>query len=246
MAYRKVILHYHLFKNAGSSLDGALKLYFRDGTWVTKEFSQNLKKNAEDLRSWILAEKEAVCFSTHSGFLPTPVIDNTDILPIIFVRHPLDRIVSAYSFEKTQGGNSFGAVLARNTSLGGYIETRLSLHNDRQCRNFHTHRFAKMLDTNKYSEIEASIKAVDMLPFIGVVEQYDSSLSKLENWLKTEGFDDIKLQKMHVNASRKTKISLEKKIENIRSNIGEEIYEKLQNANKDDIEFYEYVTSLKT
>ena len=47
---RTIILHYHLFKNAGTSIDAILKDNF-DEKWVTREFeSSNSNKNmASDL-----------------------------------------------------------------------------------------------------------------------------------------------------------------------------------------------------
>jgi hypothetical protein len=78
-------------------------------------------------------------FFTPFGILLVSQLKDSLVLPVIFVRHPIDRIMSAYSFESKQTSESFGAVLARNTTLGGNIETRLSMPNDTQCRNFQSY-----------------------------------------------------------------------------------------------------------
>ena len=39
---RKLVLHYHFFKNAGTSLDTAFKRALKDGEWVTREFPRSL------------------------------------------------------------------------------------------------------------------------------------------------------------------------------------------------------------
>jgi hypothetical protein len=49
---KTVFLHYHLFKNAGASLDAALKENFSDADneWVTKEFPAQPTKNREQVK----------------------------------------------------------------------------------------------------------------------------------------------------------------------------------------------------
>ena len=47
---KTVILHYHLFKNAGTSLDAAFKENFSEesGEWVTKEFPAQPSQNSAE------------------------------------------------------------------------------------------------------------------------------------------------------------------------------------------------------
>jgi hypothetical protein len=117
-------------------------------------------------------------FSSHTAILPIPIIKEVKVIPVIFMRHPIDRMASAYSFESKQGGDGFGPVLARNTNLAGYIETRLALGHDQQCRDFHAHRFAAMLGEKQGDEATRAKMAVKQLPFVGLVE---NSLNHLNN-----------------------------------------------------------------
>ncbi len=241
MERRKVILHYHLFKNAGTSLDSSLKENFKGVEWATKEFPNNHKLNQSQLAEWIENSGETKCYSSHTAQFPPPKFDDIDVLPIVFVRNPLDRIASAYSFEKRQGGNSFGAVLARNTDFRGYIETRLALNKDRQCRNFHTYRLAMMIGEDQGKELERAVKAVDYLPYVGVVESYNQSLNLLEGWLQAEGFSDISIKAVEKNVSRNPKKSLSEKLDQMKDILGNECFDSLVLANNDDIKLYDYV-----
>ncbi|MEP1869056.1 MAG: hypothetical protein ABJJ44_05975, partial [Paraglaciecola sp.] len=162
------IFHYHLFKNAGTSLDASFKENFSGDEWVTNEFPAQPAKNRDLARQWISENPQALCFSSHTAFLPPPNIEGRKLLPVIFVRHPIDRIASAYSFEKKQGGDGFGSVLARNTDIKGYCESRLALGYDRQCKNFHVDRFSDMFPPAFDSELERALKALDVLPFVGL------------------------------------------------------------------------------
>lgn len=239
---RKVILHYHLFKNAGTSLDAAFKENFSEaeGEWVTKEFPNQPAANREQVRQWILDNEQAKCFSSHTALLPQPNYADIEVFPVIFVRHPIDRIASAYSFEKKQGAETFGSVLARNTDLKGYIETRLALPHDRQCRNFHAHRFTynNLGPIDNSSAIE---KGLEKLPFVGLVEKYEQSLELLQNKLEEFGFQNISFRALKQNVSQDIKLTIEEKVEKVKKQIGEELFGKLLAENEIDFELYELV-----
>lgn len=235
---RKVILHYHLFKNAGTSLDAAFKENFKGDEWVTEEFLGQPVKNREMVKQWIIDNPQAKCFSSHTAILPPPRIEGIEVLPVIFMRHPIDRIASAYEFEKKQGGDGFGAVLARNTDFKGYVETRLALPTDRQCRNFHIQRFATMFGEKQGDEFTRAKMAMDNLPFVGVVEDFSGSLGKLEDWLKQEGFEGLKIRPIEKNVSRDNRAPLDEKIERIENELGKKISQRLHDANINDIKIY--------
>lgn len=241
---RTVIFHYHLFKNAGTSLDAAFQENFAEGEWVTKEFSNNPKENREAVTQWILDNPEAKCFSSHTALLTSIKIEGVKVIPVIFIRQPFDRIASAYSFENKQGADGFGSVLARNTDLKGYIDVRLSLIHDRQCRNFHTLRFSHMYGGSINSEIEGAKKALTELPFVGIVEEYNESLIKLESLLKDEGFTNLQLKPVERNVSRNIRKPIEEKISELKNKIGAEVFKKLTEANRDDIELYNLAIEL--
>ncbi len=236
---RKVILHYHLFKNAGTSLDAAFKENFSEekGEWVTKEFPNQPAANREQVRQWILDNPQAKCFSSHTALLPLPKFEDIEVFPVIFVRHPIDRIASAYSFEKKQGADTFGSVLARNTSLKGYIETRLSLKNDKQCRNFHAQHFRIEQPANSKQSVS---DILGELPFIGLVEQYGDSLEVLNRLLKEFGFKNLTLNAFNQNVSRENSM-LKDKMEMIKSTVSEDFYDKLKAINELDFVIYQLI-----
>ncbi|WP_092224848.1 sulfotransferase family 2 domain-containing protein [Desulforhopalus singaporensis] len=235
---RTVILHYHLFKNAGTSLDATFRDNLGDQGWVTKEFPPQRPKNRAEVAVWLQENRTARCFSSHTAMMPPPLIEGLRVLPVIFVRHPLDRIASAYFFEKNQASDTFGAVLARNTSLAGYIETRLALPHDRQCRNFHVERFASFFDETEGGELERAKRALAALPFFGVVEKYDESLARLQAWLRQDGFGELELEAMKKNVSQRTSKKLCDKLNSLEEAVGKKLYAKLKEVNTPDLEFY--------
>lgn len=233
---RVVIFHYHLFKNAGTSLDALFRERFGSG-WATREFPPGRAENRRAVTEWVASSAETTCFSSHTAQLPPPSIPGIAIIPAIFVRHPLDRIASAYSFERKQGDAGFGSTLARNTTLRGYIETRLAIPGDRQCRNFHTSKFARMFDHDE-PELMRALRALKELPFVGLVEEFEESLRRVQALLIAEGFENIDLQPVRRNVSAARADSLDARLEAMADDLGRDCYAELEQANADDLEFY--------
>ena len=239
---RKVILHYHLFKNAGTSVDALLKTSFPD-RWVTTEFDTSRHgANIDEVGRWVLREHDAVAFSSHTALLPPPKLPELEVFPIVFVRHPIDRIASAYAFERAQAGATFGSTLARNTSLGGYIEVRLARPEDRQCRNFQVARLAQMFKGATRDEAARALQALDGPLFVGLVEKFDASIRKLVEWLSPH-FPDFRHQPVARNVTRDRTAPLEEKLEQIRAEIGDSCYAQLLEANSADMALFDVVWS---
>lgn len=236
---RKIIFHYHLFKNAGTSLDVLLKKNFPN-SWVSKEFTGTASTRREAVISWILRETDVVSFSSHTAAPLQAEIEDIEVFPISFVRHPIDRIASAYTFERKQGYDTFGPTLARNTSLGGYIDIQLSLGYDSQCRNFLLQHFSSFSDAIDQDRETRAVKVVDTLPFIGLVEEYTESIEKLAMWLKPH-FPEFQPIVFEANVTREISVPLEERLSQIRQEIGPDLYQKVIDANKADFILYERV-----
>jgi hypothetical protein len=174
---RTVILHYHLFKNAGTSLDRILKNSFPKH-WVTKEFSQSGGDNSAEQRDWILENPDAVAFSTHTGAGPVPVIDGVKIISIMLLRDPIARIESAYRFERQQNSDSFGAQLAKSLDFEEYVMSRLNIPGDMQCRNFQTDRLASLV-TGSEPALERAKEGLNRLTVVGRVEHFSVMMDRL-------------------------------------------------------------------
>ena len=169
---------------------------------------------------------------------------------MLFVRHPIDRIASAYSFEKRQGDKNFGSTLARNTDLKGYVETRLSLIQDRQCRNFHEQRLAATAGKHLESDAHRALGAIKLLPFVGIVEHYDLSIKTLQANLRDFGFEDIELKSIEKNKSSRISRDLDEKLNEIRAILGVRLYDELLSINESDISIWnavkeKYVSEIK-
>lgn len=195
---RTVILHYHLFKNAGTSLDQILKKNFGE-KWVTREFSTVGKNNTEQVEDWIRETPEAVAYSSHTMMGPIPQVEGVRVISVMLLRDPIERIRSAYRFERKQRADTWGAQLAKEHDFEGYVRTRLARPGDRQCRNFQTHRLACLVP-GEGTELERALAALERVTVVGLVDHFDRALTRLSEEVRVF-FTGFTVQEIRANRS---------------------------------------------
>jgi hypothetical protein len=237
---RPLVLHYHLFKNAGTSVDEVLKGNFGD-RWANAEFVVRRRQpNVHLIEQWLVEHPEAQALSSHTARFPLPRLEGLRIAPVIFVRHPLDRIHSAYEFERRQNADTPGARLARESDFATYVRGRLE-RNDNQCSEFQATRFAALPTEGGGSLAERALRAVDELPFVGLVEEFSQSMQRLEAVLR-QTFPAFRAFGAKANVLRG--LTLEERLEDIRRALGPELHAELIAANQADLALYEKVAGL--
>ena len=229
---RHVILHYHLFKNAGTSLDRALRAHFKEA-WHEREGAGAGWRSA-DIGAFISDHPEFRVLSTHTGLFPVPVVPGVTVHPLIFLRHPLDRVRSIYDFESKQVADTEGARVARNTDLKGYVAWRVLRTGDRSIRDFQTYRLAMALPPTEGNESERARVALEQLPHVGVVECFDVSLAGFEAALAPI-FPGLVLKPTKANVTQRADQTLEDRLANLRRELGDALYLQLEDANQADL-----------
>jgi hypothetical protein len=236
---RTLVFHYHLFKNAGTSVDEILRQNFA-GFWAEQEFhAGGWRANLEEVAAYLRARPELKAFSSHTALLPVPKIDGVRVFPIFFVRHPIDRLQSAYAFERKQKAETHGARLAKEHDFAGYVRELLK-HPRGQARNFQTTRLSFNEPARAGSERERAMRTLQALPFVGLVDAYDRSVERLETLLKPH-FPDFRGAKVHKNVTRSKGSELEERLASIEKEVGSEFYAEICAANSDDMEIYSIV-----
>ena len=105
MTQRNVIVHHHIFKNAGTTFERVLdenygdKHLSFDGPFTFSHISQ------DQLAAIIERHPSHVAFSSHQIHLPAPSSLSFRAIPVVFVRHPLLRIRSVFLFEERNAHN---------------------------------------------------------------------------------------------------------------------------------------------
>ena len=239
-AKRLLVLHYHTFKNAGSSFDETLLQSFGP-QWGEQEFDTGGgRSNAQAVEAYLRDNPQLKALSSHTALLPLPRIDGVHIFPVFFVRHPILRLRSAYLFERAQGADTFGSRLASGTDFRGYIEGLLDVPSNRQARDFHAYRLAFGNEEGR-TEAERAFRTLRSLPFVGLVEAYDASLRRLDGLLSpyTDDFRPAFVRR-NVTAPRQD-LGIAEQLEEIRAELGDDLYIRLEANNLTDLRIFEMI-----
>jgi hypothetical protein len=238
---RSLVLHYHLFKNAGTSVDEVLRSNFGAG-WANAEFPVRRRQpNVHMIEEWIAEHPEVCALSSHTALFPLPRLEGLTVMPVIFVRHPLDRIHSAYEFERRQAADTPGAKLAKQGGFADYVRVRLEKQ-DGQVANFHIARFSNLQGAVGDTPLARALAAVDLLPFVGLVEDFAQSMTRMEAVL-TGVFPQFRAFGAKANAWRGGS-TLQDRLAQVRAELGPELHAQLLAANADDLVLFEKVAGL--
>jgi hypothetical protein len=200
---RTIVLHYHLFKNAGTSVDAILKQNFEE-KWVTREFPPMSGNNTALVDDWIANTPEAIAYSSHTMTGPLPAPEGVRVIPVILLRDPIARIRSAYQFERRQTADTIGSRLAHERDFEGYVRGRLAIAGDRQCRDFHTGFLARMTPgpEDELTRAKASVSRLRQVGVVGLVAQFDEMMARLAEQLRPI-WPDFDWQQTRTNTSDK-------------------------------------------
>jgi hypothetical protein len=233
---RTVIVHYHMFKNAGTSIDFALQAAFGE-RWSTYE-GLGPTVSPEELGAFVVDRPELVAVSSHRAQLPPPELKGTLVIPIVMLRHPLDRIRSAYSFERVQEADTPGARAAKELDIRRYVIWRLERPGDRTARSFQTWRLARAGAGR--SELTRALNSIQRLPIVGLVEAYEASLEILGEVLRP-AFPDIELTTISMNPTADAPATMLARLRAMRSELGRDLYGELRRRNYDDLALWRAV-----
>lgn len=247
MADRPVLIHYHIFKNAGSSVDASLRHSFGD-RWGSFEGSHaHAIQSSAELGRFIAANPTLVAISSH---LARPPIPYDGCLPVVFVRHPLLRAYSVYNFTRVDSSQPYSDI-AQDLSFPDYIAWALRkepgsivirdyqvVHlSDASWRNSH------ILDARaETSDMEQACQLLTDWGIAGVVEQFDLSAQVFQSMYGLQ-LPDLAFLPRRENATTTTATPNEQLIR-LRENLGEVLYADFMEANQLDLALYAHAQSV--
>ena len=96
-----VLLHYHIYKNAGTSIDEMLRQSL-GARWGTYECSpERHTLSSDEIAGFLRQRPDLTAMSSHSARPPLP---GPHIHPIVLLRHPIDRARSVYHLARRVPG----------------------------------------------------------------------------------------------------------------------------------------------
>lgn len=251
---RSLILHHHIFKNAGSTIDSIFLKNFgsKGAVFYDKEVKPGDKHflSEAEVFSVISRKKNIVSFSSHQTHCQKFSFDGFRIIDLAMVRHPIVRIRSIYKFYRNSPRlkTPFAQAAQNNTFedfVGQMVEGVFVQHaNDPQSRAFGTGNVGRYIKPDKYT-LEAAKERMEKISCVGVVEEFDLSLAYAENVISKEiDNSNIDFSYKVVNQTGDVKESVQSKLQNIKDELGDKVYTAISERNQLDVELWIFAQEL--
>ncbi len=241
MSKKNILLHVHIFKNAGSSFDDALHHFFGKG-FVDHRDDKDLKKGKMDyLLKYLDSNPKVEAFSSHSiHFLPEES-DAYGFFTAYFLRHPIDRIRSVYSFEKKQmPAKTQGSQKAKELNFNNFVLWYMEETSPQTIRNAQTIFLSGdgLGSHNIEQKFKTALTNLKNTPLIGIVDRYDESMVVFEEYLK-DYFPGIDLSYIRRNVTeRNLEASVEEKVKKVLSQLDAQSQQEVIEKNAFDTQLY--------
>lgn len=236
---RLVITHGHIFKNAGTTFDWALRRYFGDAFCDHRDDIPMRRRGVEYLQEFLDENPGIKALSSHH-MCDTSGLEGVKPLPVFFLRHPLLRVLSVYSFERKQRSATPGAKAAKKYSFKDYVQWRMDPEVGRTIRDYQVAYLAsgRPISNSRnvgLKHLTSAAKRFRDGSLVGLVEDFDRSMSLIEQDLSAY-FPNIDLSYVRQNTGRAVK-SEQRSINYIANELGE-VFDLLVENNSFDLALY--------
>ena len=233
-----VLLHAHLFKNAGSTLDWSLRRNFGEG-FLDHRDDALLRDNPGALAALLSENPGLRALSSH--WLPRPLTREVAerALLLVLLRNPVDRARSVYDFERAQtGATGPSATQAKRLGFRDFIAWRLEAGRGPVIRNYQARYLSGDFRARDPDALLPRAKAQLEAACFGIVERYDESMALFEKTLEN-GCPGIDLAAPPQNVSRGEDSSLAQRLAEIEDELGP-VHERLLAEHRLDLALYEW------
>lgn len=245
MTIRTILAHGHIFKNAGTTLDWALRRSFGSDFLDHREDHLMRNQGAAHLAELLVSRPALKAISSHHLCYPMPDIEGTKIVVLYMLRHPIERVLSVYEFERKQRSDTPGARHAKRMDLAEYVRWRLRPDVGATIRNYQVRYLAGLQKPGRVVSADDYLVAKGNLESarVGVVELFDQSLVEFEFALGEET-PDLDLAYVPQNVNRNRAETQEKRIAELRTRLGGPLFDQLCEANALDLQLHEVSRSV--
>jgi len=252
MEERKVIVHFHNFKNAGCTVDYILRNNFRQGYQNYDPNERGTVILPKDGRRYINNQPALMALSSHQLLFPLPDDKKLKIYSILFLRHPIDRIGSIYRYERISGQSSDDVLMAKETDIKSYISSRLNnLSNIRKVgviANFQVRRLSYQEDVDDFyrkitkEKLIIAKKRLSESKYFGIVDLFNESILYMKSFLEKD-FPGLDYTYTIQNRTTET-VELGQRLNELKQQLGDQLYTRLYEINQYDMELYDYGVNL--
>jgi hypothetical protein len=229
---RLVILHYHIFKNAGSTIEDILDHSFGERfAKLDTSAGEGLISNPGLVR-FFDARPDLRAFSSHQVRHPLPEAPGYLFFDICFLRDPIDRIRSIYTYfrQKPNPADPMSE-LANRTALGDFIAGMIQDF-PLFVKNVQVNLMACAGDSDEPEprDLDLAIQRMLATSFLGVVDCFDQSVAAGAHALRC-AFPELDCARPAVNVSDGLDGTVASRTEKLQQACTREVFEELLRLN---------------
>jgi hypothetical protein len=242
---RYVVVHYHIFKNGGSTLESIFEREF-PGRFASLHGPTPDAVLGENHLAEFLRDNPDICaLTSHHLCYPKPIVPGIIVFDCCFLRHPLDRAHSIYTYlrkaaslTKIAADDPLGR-LAQRLSAADFVKA-LADRWPHLISDVQTHRLANagaFTRPANDADLEKATRILLDMSVPGVLGLFDESLVAAEYFLRP-AFPGIRLEYVRQNASVAFEANAAKNEGDWVRRWGTSLYEEIARLNQFDLELY--------
>lgn len=243
MSKRVILLHCHIFKNGGTTIDSILSKNFGGGAFF-RERSDDQFLKSEEIIGLAAANEQLISLSSHKLALPAPEHEDFLFVPLVVLREPLDRLGSIYAFYRRLGqAISHECLLAQRYSFQSFVSLLLDSGLDSSFANLQAQFFLGNYKLSPSpSEITWPMIAANAhrVRCVGTLEAFDESLCRWQEYL-ADFFPNLDLAYVRQNVSVDRAARLEERLYGIEAELGPELVVRFRERNLFDYRLYRLI-----
>jgi hypothetical protein len=236
---RFVIVHFHLFKNAGSTLEHILEREF-PGCFARMHgpLPESIL-DGEDLATFLRDHPGVKAVTSHHLRYPLPAIRHTVIFDWCFLRHPLDRLDSLYWYFRKLNTTDPICRMARNQTPAEFVR-HLIRHSPEQVANVQVNQLANagvFVRPAHSGDLQRAVETVRNMALPGLVEMFPESMVAGEYFMRP-AFPFLRLAAEARNVGRPEVRNAREREERLIRHWGPDLHRELLKLNELDIELF--------
>ena len=238
---RFVVVHYHIFKNAGTTVERILEREFPGNFARLHGPTADCTLDSEDLASFLDDHPTIQAITSHHLRYPAPLLRNVVIFDCCFLRHPLDRLDSLYSYFRKIDTTDPLCRNARRLNAADFVRELLNRspeHISNVQVTYLANRGAFTRPANA-DDLDRAMRTVQNMALPGVVEMFQESMVAAEYFMRP-AFPSIRLGSGAANVSRPLLVSESDRERRLIGRWGRDLYDEVARANEFDIRLYEF------
>jgi hypothetical protein len=236
---RFVIVHYHILKNGGSTIESILRREFGHAFATVHGPRASSTLGGRELAGFLRDHPHTSAISSHHLRYPKPFLRNIVVFDCCFLRHPLDRLHSFYNHLRHTDSTDPLCLRARELSPRAFMQ-RLVAESPNFASEVHVTQLARSGAYTRPahpSDLEKATRVLNEMAIPGLVEMFDESLVAAEYFLRP-AFPELSLEFVPQNVRRSPAMTITEREKELADLWGVTLYDEVARLNQLDFELY--------